>query len=268
MKKSAIKKKIILKNDIFDSLTKFSKMINDSKEFDYIDLNDFGVNKIPISFISKRININNIVFLFAGDNNITNLTDLNKIPNLRVLDISDNPIKEIDHLPNKLEELVCRNCQITKICSHEKIKKIHCYGNKLVSLEKYPKLVDLKCDHNNLLSIQTYPSLKHLSCSNNPTTKIKYQPQLIFMDCTDTKMKSLEEIPLLKYLICQNTQLTDVSFLDNLERLEFAGSQIKSLPYLPKLKNIILDDMNLMISPNYKIISLVKYNKKSDIVFE
>jgi Leucine-rich repeat (LRR) protein len=212
--------------------------------------------------------LNGIIYLFINDN-LLRYVNYNQFNNLRVIDISDNPIEEIDNLPNLLEELVCNNCKLKLICPNKSVKKLHCQDNLMEEISYYECLEDLRCDNNKISYLQSLPQLKKISCTANPIEKIDLQKNLVVLDCSDTPLSgSIDFAPLLRNLICTNTKISDISNLKEIFEIEFYDSDIQELPYLPKLKSIIFGNTNIKISPQYKIKKYLEYTGKIDIVFE
>lgn len=263
------------------------KKFEDIDQKKYLDLNNLNIDEFIISHdnekyciikigdenisIKLRENFYILNYLFIGDNKLKCINlNFDMFANLKVVDISDNPnLEELTFLPRNLEELVCNNCQLTKICSHDVIKKIHCMDNKIASLENFPSLEDLKCDNNKIQFINSMLRLKKLSCTNNPLIKIDYLPNLLVLDCSLTLLAGkISFAPIITHLICHNTNITDISELNEIYEIEFNDSQIQYLPYLPKLKSIIFNNKDLKLSPNYKIKNFLEYGGNIDIVFE
>jgi hypothetical protein len=268
---------------------KVIKKFEEVNENKYLDLSNLDLDEIIFSdennkiecFIRKQDeqfnlslqnNFYDIIYLFINDNKLNNINlNFNIFAKLKVIDISDNNnLEEINYLPPNLEELVCNNCQLVKICSHDTIKKIHCMDNKISQLNNYPLLEDLKCDNNKLDFIPSMLKLKRLTCANNITLfKIDYQPNLQILDCSLTALEGkITFAPMITNLICHDTKISDVSELNEVAEIEFYDSEIRYLPFLPRLKSIIFNDKNIKLSPNYKIKKFLEYGNKIDIVFE
>lgn len=245
------KKNIINKNLAYDLIMNVCKIINECDDYNYIDMNDMGYNDIP-SILINKINVKNIDYLFLSNNKITSMMHINIFENIKVIDISDNPIKRIEVLPMKLEELVVYGCDIEYICDHKYLKKIHCYNNSLKNINDYPELIDLICNNNHITKISNYKNLKNLSCKNNDIDEITNLPNLKYLECSDTKIKSID-LTTLEELICGNTFITDISSLINLRSLELCNTKIQYIPYIPFLEHLIIDNLNICIDPKYKI---------------
>src|SRR5688572_1361897 len=121
----------------------------------YLDLSNMGLSVLPD--LPKELYA--IKMLCLNDNNLKDI-DLTPFPNLTVLDISDNPIENINFLPNSMEELVCKSCRLTSIVSHPNLKRLQCPFNSLKQLGEYNKLMDLNCEDNKIQVLQTYNNLE------------------------------------------------------------------------------------------------------------
>lgn len=245
-------------------LKKISQKMEDAEINNYLDLCNLELKELP----EIPNTLNSIIYLFINDNLLNNVC-FNQFDNLRVIDISDNPIEIIDNLPNLLEELLCNNCKLKQICPNKSVKKLHCQDNLLCEISYYDCLEDLRCDNNKISYLQSLPQLKKISCTANPIEKIDLQQNLIVLDCSNTLLSgSIDFAPHLRNLICTNTQISDVSNLNEIFEIEFYDSNINELPYLPKLKSIIFNNTNIQISSQYKIKKYLEYTGKLDIVFE
>jgi hypothetical protein len=247
----------------------------DIDEITFFDTNNniecmIKANNEKNNFLLQK-NLLKLDYLFINDNKLNYINlNFNIFTNLKVIDISDNcNLKEINFLPPNLEELVCNNCQLIKICSHDKITKIHCMDNQIILLGNFPNILDLKCDNNKIEFIPSMLKLKRLTCANNPLIKIDYLPNLLTLDCSLTQLTGkITFAPMITDLICHDTKISDISELNEIFEIEFYDSQIEYLPYLPRLKSIIFNNKDLKLSPNYKIKKLLEYGGKIDIVFE
>lgn len=258
------------------------KKFEEAQKNKYLDLSNLDLDEMIFFEKNKQIgctffeqdekfNLCDIIYLFINDNKLKNINlNLNTFIKLKVIDISDNcNLEEINYLPPNLEELVCNNCQLIKICGHNTIKKIHCMDNKISQLNSYPLLEDLKCDNNKIEFIPSMLKLKRLSHTNNPIVKIDYQPNLQFLDCSLTPLEGkITFAPMITNLICHDTKISDISELNEVSEIEFYDSEIQYLPFLPRLRSIIFNNKNLKLSPNYKIKKFLEYGDKIDIVFE
>jgi hypothetical protein len=258
------------------------KKFEEAEKNKYLDLSNLDLDEIIFfeeneqigcSFLKQdeQFNLSDIIYFFINDNKLNNINlNFNTFAKLKVIDISDNcNLEEINYLPPNLEELVCNNCQLIKICSHGTITKIHCMDNKLSQLNSYPLLEDLKCDNNKIEFIPSMLKLKRLTCANNLIVKIDYQPNLQILDCSLTPLEGkITFAPMITNLICHDTKISDISELNEVVEVEFYDSEIQYLPFLPRLKSIIFNNKNIKLSSNYRIKKFLEYGNKIDIVFE
>jgi Leucine-rich repeat (LRR) protein len=244
---------------------KIQEKIKEAEIDNYLDLSNLELDTVP--FLPENI-VENIIFLFINDNALKNI-DLTSFKNLQVLDMSDNLIDEIIFLPSTLEELVCNNCCLKKICYHPTIKRIHCNNNNLSHIEPYPQITNLQCGNNKLESIPSLPKIMYLICHENPIKQIGNCPNLIDLDCETTLLEGkITFAPMLRYLMCCNTKISDIFDLQELKEIEFYNCNITKLPYLPKLKSIIINNTNINLSAEYKIIKIFNMGSKFNIIFE
>jgi len=99
------------------------------------------------------------VGLYLQGTNIENLEGLQYFTSVQSLNISDNKIKQLDHLPSNLTEL-------------------NCSGNKLTKIEKLPiKLKRLDCRNNQITAIDNLPNpLEYLNFGNNQMKRLPILP--------------------------------------------------------------------------------------------
>jgi Leucine-rich repeat (LRR) protein len=74
----------------------------------------------------------------------------------------------------ELEELNCRNNELTSLILPQSVKKIECGGNKITNLDfsSQVKLKELRCVDNQLTHLMLPTSLQELSCSKNNLTTL------------------------------------------------------------------------------------------------
>lgn len=152
------------------------------------------LNKLPI------INCPKLEYLNFSYNNIEDINiKLKNFKLLKFLEFNYNKkINIIPELPDNIEELKCRSCNINyiknipKSCKlliindnkieelptlYNSLEEIYCYNNKLNKLNNLPnKLKILLCENNNINEIEYIPeSLINFDVNNNP---LKYIPAL------------------------------------------------------------------------------------------
>lgn len=238
--------------------------IKEAIETNYLDLSYLNLIELP----EIQESLKNIEYLFINNNNIKTLK-ISFFQNITVIDLSDNPITEINYLPPNLIELVCNNCKIENMCPHNSIKKIHCINNNLTEIQNYSNLIDLQCGENNLKTIPSLLKLEYLSCYDNPIIKINFLPILKTLNCDNTLLENIIDFaPSLKYLSCCNTKILDISNLKDLNEIELIDSKINTIPFISELKSIIINNMNINISPKYKIKNLFNTGNKINIYME
>lgn len=117
-----------------------------------------------------------------------------------LLDISNQGLRYLPHIPEYITELDCSNNQIENIYGKNllaSLKKLNCSHNNLSVLSCLPSTLSwLDCSHNLLTNIDHIPfTLKYLYCDYNRFTRIRnlphnmtelncaYNPLLIFNMC-------------------------------------------------------------------------------------
>ncbi len=178
--------------------------------------------------------------------------DLSGFENLKKVNISGN-LNSLDLSGcGSLEELFCRNNQLTNLnlsgCIN--LKKLDCKNNQLTSLDvtQCSKLENLSCSSNQLtsLDLSSCNALKSLYCENNKLTALDVSDcsMLMYLDCYDNKLAALDVsgCSVLKSLYCGNNKLTalDVSSCSSLEELNCASNHLTSLDVsaCPKLEEL------------------------------
>ena len=120
-----------------------------------LDLSNIGLKKIPNNIP------NDVMFLFLGNNKISNLDQIKDLKNLKVLDLSYNKLNNLENIPDSYE-ISCRNNNLTNINDLKKCKRL----NKL------------DCSHNKIDNIPLIENLKILDCSNNLIYKLPFLPSI------------------------------------------------------------------------------------------
>ena len=136
----------------------------------------------PITHLHENLP-DTITHLFLGRNDIRELPK--RLPkNLRKLDVYGNPLLRIprDYLfPNRLEELICHNCQLLElpdVLPHT-LKRLICDTNRLKELPReLPNDINqLTCCRNDIARLPRLPNkLVELRCTDNP--RLKWLPEL------------------------------------------------------------------------------------------
>ena len=108
-------------------------------------------------FISDLLNLpSSLVELNASGNIMLNAISLEKLSNLKKLNISDNSIEILENLPDTLIELLCSKNMIRKLDLNglDDLKILDVRGNKNIILENVPSsIVDMKIDNNPFIEL-------------------------------------------------------------------------------------------------------------------
>ena len=124
---------------------------------------------------------------------LTEIPDLSKFKNLKILHCSFNNLKTLPKLNDSIEE-------------------IYCNYNKLIELPPLPKnLKILYCSSNNLNYLPTLNAkLENLDCSYNSLENLPmlFNTSLKILNCSHNKLKTLPPLPSkLRQLSCNNNNL-------------------------------------------------------------
>jgi len=223
----------------------------------YNDLNDFdNMNCLDGSF-SKLTSIEE---LEINGTELKDVSPIEQLTNLKILDISEN---QIEFLPENMENL-------------QKLEELYLYGNKIddiLPLETLTNLSNLALNYNNvkdILPIKNMSKLARFNASNNniaDISVIENLPNLIsfaahinkitilpdnFSDLKklnylDLSYNEILELPAmagldsLKTLYLGHNEISDMTPLDSLENLEvlsIAGNKITKIPILKNLKSL------------------------------
>jgi len=240
-----------------------NEKIDLARETNYLDIPNLELTElfeIPEDLLE-------IKYLFINNNLIKNI-NFQKFNSLKVIDICDNPIKEINNLPINIEELSCNNCNLTYICDSDSLKMLFCENNKLEFLGNYKNLEDLIINNNLIKKINSYEKMLKLSCSNNPLEIIEEQKELLILECSEVLLcGKINFCKKLTKLFTNNCEISDISELNNLEEVDICNTKIKEIPFFLNLKYLITNEENILISENYKIKKYLFYNDKYNIIF-
>ena len=117
------------------------------------------------------------------------LVIFNNLPNVDILECSDNNLKTLKNAPSSLIMLDCnRNKLPTLTGCPDSVERLYCEKNQLGTLEGCPK------------------NAKIILCSNNILSSLFGISQNVkFLDCTNNNLKNLNFIPSnIEYLYCCN----------------------------------------------------------------
>ena len=179
--------------------------------------------------------------LDLAHNEIEVIENLDDLINLEVLNLVNNRIKEIKGLDNlsNLEELNLSGNRIIKIeglDNLENLEKLNLSRNKIVEMEGYKKLI----------------KLKSLRLGNNQIKEISGLENLINLEVLDLKFNQIKE-------------LKGFKTLKKLKYLSLTGNNIKEIPDFSELDNV--KEVNLRNNPISKEqIKILKKKLKLKII--
>ena len=236
-----------------------------STNYKTLDLSGLELTKLPLF---KDHLIYNVVNLFCVDNKLEKLTGIEKFKNLLVLDVSGNLLKEITHLPNTLNELVCRNNKLSNINLPLNIRLLDVSFNKLVNLPFSENLVDIVCSNNMIVEILSYPNLKRLICRNNRIKHILKQHKLKFLDCSYNYLTFIDTFDKLNTLYCSDNDITKLYDLPIIEKIECINNKLHFIPFFPHC-NLIVCDNGIELDVKYKNINKnISVNSLNNLMIE
>lgn len=221
-----------------------------------LDLSKLGIHKI--SEIENLNKISNLKIMILTFNNIKKIEGLDTLSNLEELYINENCIKEIENL-NSLKNLKALDLSgnfINKIQGLDNLinlQKLELGGNQISKIEGLKKLISLKelslninFEISEIKGLDTLNNLQELSLEVNQITKIS----------------GLENLINLQKLNLSNNQITKIERVDNLINLyslNLFANQISKIENLNKLSN--LQELDLSHNQISEIEGLDKLNK-------
>jgi Leucine-rich repeat (LRR) protein len=224
----------LYKYNIYINMHTLQYRLYKCKNNNYLSLDLCGLDLFYIPNIKNHPDYENIIkieHLFLNSNNISTIfdNDIKQFKYLKVLDIGYNNLTNINHLPNSLNELVCRNNYLINICELNNLIKLDCSFNKIDYLNNYDKLEILDC---------SYTYIK----------KINFKK--------------------LKKICCNDSRINDISGCNSIEQIEMINSCINKLYYYDNLKKIIFSNNdNFLISKKYKIKNKDEYDNIITLIF-
>lgn len=225
--------------------------------------------KKPSGQITQR-DLDRVTNFKCNDMGVRSLNGIERMPNIKFLDLSKNSIKDLSPLL-KLTQIYSLSINFNQISDLDVIKhlpqleRVYAYHN---NIKKIPDISKTKITHLALFSnpledisgVQNSKTLKHLSVSHSPLDHIsalKDVKNLESIAGTYTKISDLsplKELTQLTKIEFGNAQISDLSPLRNLTRMEWISigdNQINDLTPLRKM-----EDLEWLSLSNNEIISL------------
>jgi Leucine-rich repeat (LRR) protein len=199
---------------------------------------------------NKNLDKSKIISLNCHNNQLTKLSDLSSLVNLKHLHCSHNQLTELPDLSSlvNLTHFYCSHNKLTKLpnlSSLVNLTHLYCSYNQLIELPDLSSLVNLGylyCLNNQLTKLpdlSSFVNLNELFCSNNQLTELPDLSSLVNLEqlnCYNNKLVKLPDLSSLvnlTHLYCSYNQLTelpDLSSLDNLTHLYCSNNQLKTIP--------------------------------------
>lgn len=264
----------LIDNNVIEVATDFDSVIDDKENIDcaitcyqalptYFEMENTLNNQFPDENFRKAIleevfNIKGVSDLtplhlskiseeerlLIPNSKINDLTGIENFKNLKILDVSYNPLEELNvENVDTLKKIYAHNCSLSKIKVPHKDKTELTYldvtDNQLVNLdlEGQSSLVYAFGSNNNLkdIQLQECEDLKFLVCNNNRLTKIDVSDcyNLIQFECDRNNLRNLnlENNEDLLLLSCDANELVklDVSHCEKLKNLSCDSNWIENL---------------------------------------
>jgi len=221
-----------------------------------LDISHLDLEELPRNIPST------VQYLYCNNNRLLSVSLIKNLPNLKVIDCSNNQILNISKVPYGLEELVCKNNYIESLDCLKKckyIKQLDCSYNKICSLPKLVNLEVLICCHNNLEFLPDYSNLKKLYCKHNRLRKLNNFKYLEELECNDNKLLNILSYHKLKSLFCENNSISSIDHLPNITVIQCYNNSSIKFPFFPKLVELICDKDSTKIHSQYKIRTIKSY---------
>ncbi len=247
----------------------------DIKDYNQIPKNvtelDISGSKLAINYLPHSVNrLTYNAYAFSEVNII--------LPNLEYLDISDNRVTRITHLPKTLKTLIMKNSiilgeienlpenlqtlvitkaeslKLPKLPSNLKTLIIEeCHIDKLPNLPESLTLLD--CGFNSIVELPSLPpKLLELNCQSN---QLSFLPELPFtlnkLKCSRNLITDLPDLPdsLLSLNVNHNKIGVILRLPNQLEKLHCVDCQLLTLPEIPStLKKLHCGKNTIVILPN------------------
>jgi len=237
------KRKYIESNNQGDlnQLSRLKKGITRLKALKMLRINGDLSNKFQISDVSFLGKLTNLKSLGLSNNRLKDISVLQNLTSLKSLNLSNNRLKDVFVLKNliNIQSLYLSYNEITDISFLQNLTSIQSlYLN-------YNKITDYSV-------LQNLISIRKLDLHSNQITDISFLDNLISLQSLGLSDNKLKDISVLQNLtslqslnLCRN-QITDISFLRNLtslQNLDLNRNQIKDISVLQNLTS--LQSLNL-----------------------
>ena len=204
-----------------------------------------------------KVNKHKIRHLFMANSNLNHIPNLTEMKVLETLDISNNDLIELPHLPNTVTELIFRENNIT--CVEIDMSNIIRFDGSFNKLRKLPTLNNARrimLNNNEITTLEcVYPKVEEFICNDNPLIQLPEMPNIHSIDCSNTKISFIFDLITLHHLTCNNIFINELKNLSQLETLEIINTKIlNNIPYFPNLKTLLFSEKDDIILANqYKV---------------
>lgn len=253
----------------------------DIKEFKENNETELDLSKRVIEIIPEDIKELDSLERLSLANNFISGDNLKReyFPNIKQLDLSNNPLKEIDfkQLPKSITELLLVNCELTHIDGIEELlnlEKIDISENNIKIVNDLPNnLIKLIANSSNIetFSKEIPEGVEIISLKDNRIEDAPTFPSStvsIYLD--DNFIEEINEIPvnIQKYhAACNKIKKINCEFPSSMEQLNLEDNNLKKIPTLPpelthcNLGDNRLKDGQLMEIPDSLIYMNIEMNK-------
>ena len=194
-----------------------------------LELNGCTLTTESLVCISQCTGLENLVLADCG---LSNIKPLSALTGLRVLDLTDNSINNID--------------AILSAANLEELYLGHNALNTLPSLRQFTQLRNLDLSYNalsNVTALSGCPTLERLNLSNNRLTSISAVgalKELLYFNASNnqiTDVTALEGCTKLEYFIMESNKLEDIDFLSaihSIKEVDIDYNDVVSVPDFPE----------------------------------
>lgn len=197
-----------------------------------ITINDKGLEEIP----EELQYFEGLTTLILAGNRITNMAGIERLHDLKKLNMYDNKVQKIEGLENaeNLKELRLGKNEIIRIEGLEKLDFLHELDlsenniSKMEGLDKLESLHILYLDKNNITKIEGLENLTELTTLSLENNRIK-------------KLEGLDSLKKLGFLYLKNNEISRIEGLTNLKELCFldlSHNEIEKIEGLESLKEL------------------------------
>ena len=226
---------------------------------------EYTSDDINTTLTMTQENINNIGGLGLQENDISDLTGLEKFTEIKALDLTNNKIIDIGVLSKltNLETLKLNENEVTDIGSLSNLTNLTALGikgnpiNDISIISKFKKLQYLDLGNNNttdkdIEAVANLKNLIYLCISETQITNINVLKDLTNLQGLEIQKNKIDDIailenfPQLTHLAIHENDIKDITVLgelENLEELHIADNQISDISVLKKLSELKLLNM-------------------------